>query len=292
MKQVLLNPIVLCLLLAIGVVAGTILIVATDNKKLRIVLDKVFTSVFLIVTSPAIFFPFSYLNPSSLSIATIKITSVTSISQFLFYPFVFFLLRSKFRSLYSIFNVLIKDPFLCLLLLTTILSTFWSATPAVTLRASILLSIVSIIAASVGLRYDFQEITNILRWTGTWITGLGTLASILVPSISRADEGNWNGILAHKNVFAFWIALTASLWFFHAIYHQKTRWRAIGISIACLIVMIFAGSGTAKIMFLVMIIVLSIFYALRKIDFRKVFTALILMLVISIPSLLLVWMQH
>jgi exopolysaccharide production protein ExoQ len=287
MKQVLLNPIVLFLLLAVGMVAGAISIFATtDNKKLRMALDKVFAGILLIVTSPAIVFPFSYLNPSSLAIATIKITSVTSIAQFLFYPFVFFLLRSKFRSLYSIINVLIKDPFLCLLLLMTIISTFWSATPDVTLKSGVLLLMISIIAASVGLRYDFQEIAKILRWTGTWITGLGTLASILAPSIARADEGNWNGILAHKNVFAFWIALTASLWFFHAIYHRETRWRAIGISLTCLIVMIFAGSGMAKIMFLVMIGVLSIFHVLRKIDFRKVLTTLIITIVIAIPSLL------
>ena len=214
MKQVLLNPIVLFLLLAFGMVAGAILIFATENKKSRIALEKVFTCVFLIATSPAIIFPFTYLNPSSLAIATIKITNVTSIAQLLVYPFLFFLLRSKFRSLYSIINVLLKDPFLCLLLLMTILSAFWSATPDVTLRSSVILLMLSIVGASVGLRYTFQEITDILRLTGTWITGLGTIASILAPSIARADEGNWNGILAHKNVFAFWIALTASLWVF------------------------------------------------------------------------------
>jgi exopolysaccharide production protein ExoQ len=286
MLEIFLNPIILCLLSAIAIIACVLLVFATNKYELRVAIDRGFTIVFSIVISSAVISPFNYLNPHSLGIATTKIDSVTVIAQFIFYPLIFFLLRVKLRTIVRTIVALSKDPFLCLLLLMAILSTFWSDTPFETFKAGIVLLVFSLTAASLALRYNLLEINDILRTTGTWITGLGTVASLLLPAIARADEGNWNGILAHKNVFAFWIALTASLWLFYGIYHPKKRWLSFGITCFCLVVMVFAGSGTAKIMFLAMVGVSFCSHIIRKIDFRKVITAGILTTIVAIPSLL------
>jgi exopolysaccharide production protein ExoQ len=289
MQQLILNPAILLLILSIFIIIYFILFSITKRQKIRLKFDELFIMLFLAIVSGTIVPPFKYLNPTSLGIADLKFTSLTFIAQVVLYPAVFFLLRGRLRDIYPIFKALLKSPFLCGLLLITVLSAFWSQTPGFTLKYSLILLGLSVLATSVAMRYDIFAIARILRWTGTAISGCGTFASLFVPSIGRLEAAGWNGILSHKNGFSCWIALTACLWFLQAVTDRSKRWYSLILSIACFIAMMCAGSGAARVLFVVTMGVLIFSKLLQRLDFRKTFTALLFAIIMAIPSFLFVW---
>jgi exopolysaccharide production protein ExoQ len=289
MQQLILNPAILFLILLIFVIIYFILFSITSRQKIRLKFDELFIMLFLAIVSSAIVPPFKYLNPTSLGIADLRFTSLTFVAQVVLYPAIFFLLRGRLSNIYPIFKALLKDPFLCGLLIMTVLSAFWSQTPGFTLKYSIILTAFSMLAASVAMRYDIRSIARMLRWTGTAISGCGTFVSLFMPSIGRLEPGGWNGILAHKNAFSCWIALTACLWFLQAITDRSKRWYSLLLSVACFIAMMCAGSGAARVLFVVTLGVLIFSKLLQRLDFRKTFTALLFAITMAIPAVLSAW---
>jgi exopolysaccharide production protein ExoQ len=290
MQQLILNPAILVLLVSILTCCYVLGFFVTKDRRLRLKLDELFIGVFLAIVSSTIIVPFKYLNPTSLGASDLKVTTLTFVAQLVLYPALFFLLRGKIGDLYPISKALLKDPFLCVMLVMTLLSAFWSQAPDITLRGSVVLLCFVLLAASVGMRYDINAISRILRWTGTAISGTGTFVSLFIPSIGRLEEG-WNGILAHKNGFSCWIALTACLWFLQATDRQQ-RWLSLLLSGLCFVATIAAGSGAARIMFLVTICVLMFVKLTQRLDFRKRVTATLLTITISIPSAIYVWFHN
>jgi exopolysaccharide production protein ExoQ len=288
MQQLLLNPAILFLILSIFVIIYFLLFFITKRQNIRLRFDELFVMIFIAIVSSTTVAPFKYLNPTSLGMADLKVTSLTFISQIVLYPAIFFLLRGRLRDIYPIFKALLKDPFLCLMVLMTVLSAFWSQTPDITLRYSLLLLASIVLAASVGIRYQIRSIFNILRWTGTAISSAGTFVSVFVPSIGRVEEG-WNGILAHKNGFSCWIALTACLWFLQAITDRSKRWYSLALSGVFFIAMLLAGSGAARVLFVVTFGILIWSKLFQRLDFRKTFTALLFAITIAIPSSIYTW---
>jgi exopolysaccharide production protein ExoQ len=288
MQQLILNPAILFLILLISIILYFILFLTAKHRKIRSKLDELFVVIFIAIVSSTIVFPFKYLNPTSLGIANLKFTSLTFVSQIVLYPAIFFVLRGRLRDIYPIVKVLLKDPFLCILLVMTVLSAFWSETPGITLKYGLILLAISLLAASVGMRYDIRSIARILRWTGTAISGVGTFVSLFVPSIGRLEEG-WNGVLAHKNGFSCWLALTACLWFLQAMTDRSKRWLSLTLSGLCFVAMLCAGSGAARVFFLVTMGVLVFSKSIQRLDFRKTFTTVLFFITISIPSALYTW---
>ncbi len=290
MQQLFLNPAILSLILLTIVVLYFILIFLTKRQKLRTRIEELFVVALLMSISTCTIAPLKYLNPASLGIANLKLTSLTFITQTIFFPSIFFILRGKLKDIFPIVKVLLKDPFLCIMLVMTVLSAFWSETPVITLKYSFILLAISVVAASIGLRYSIQEIVGILRLTGTTIAGLGTFVSLFVPSIGRLEEG-WNGILSHKNGFSCWLAFTACLWFIQAIADRQKRWLSLTLSFLCFVATLAAGSGAARVVFAVTIGILVFSKSVERLDFRKTFTASLLSITILIPSLLGIWIN-
>ncbi len=275
MNKISLNPFIVIVVLLITLIFGALLFHVVDRKKASSITERIFIVTFIIIAMGNSVIPLSYLNPAALPIPTTKLDSPTCLAQIVFYSLCALLLRSKFVPFFASLGSLLGNPFLGALLLFTTLSAFWSETPDVTLKASLVLVGYSFIASYVASHYNFQAIGTFVRQAGTFSMVAGALAALLVPSIGRmyeGGEGEWQGLQTHKNGFAFWMALTSALWFLHAINHQKSRRLSIGLAILSFFVMIPTQSGASKPMFLLMIgviLISKLVKYLRRLNFRK-----------------------
>lgn len=290
MKQILLEPIVISLLLINFFVFSFILINFIERKKPIDTFEKIFIATFLIIISGTTLPPFNILNPSALGLAKTKLISFTVISQFFFYLLNLFLLRSRLHYFYPSIIFLLKDPFLSGLLLMTVLSGFWSGTPGVTFKSGLILLGTCILAAYVAFQYSFQEIGRTLRLSGTLIAISGACVSILVPSIGTTPEkdGGWNGVLGHPNTFAVWLGFTSVLWLLHAIANPKHRWLSISLSLVSLFIMLRANSGSSILVFLTMFGVVVVFQLFRHLRFKEAIVAFVAIVISAIFLVILI----
>ena len=293
MSQLLLDPVIISFCLVLFTIALTILLRLGDRRKASNIIERIFIVTFIVIAQGHSIFPFLYLDPASLPLPTTRLDGPTFLAQLFFYPLIAFLIRSRLVYFFSSLNSLLRNPFVSALLLITVLSTFWSMEPSLTFIAGSILIGYSFLASYIAFRYNFQEIGTFLRQAGTFTTVSGALASLLIPSIGRMSSGEWQGLQTHKNSFGSWMALTAVLWFLHAIKNSKTRWLSIGLATLSLLVMLPTQSGGAKLMFLLMIGVLlmsSLIEYLRQLGFRKSVVITIFLTIFS--SLLATLLSH
>jgi exopolysaccharide production protein ExoQ len=293
--NILLNPIILSLSLAVITVATLIfvLVITKGRLKLKINLLNVergfaFTFFTLILVGDAQSyignFSLQYLGSYSENQNVLLYTTV----QLVAYGLMIFLARSRINYLIKALLFLMRDPFLYGLILLTFISSFWSQTPLETFKAGLVLTGLTIYSSVIAVRCNFQELSKYFRQFGAWITGTSVAVHLLLPSLLKNDKGSWQGIVGHPNVLGYVMALTAILWVINALDRPKTqRWSSLVIAGISIIVMLLANCSGAILTFLVIAFLLAIFRILSQIDLRMVWPSIPLLLLIGIPSGLL-----
>lgn len=282
MKAILRDPLFLAIIIAIGV--SYILIIytlAARNKKIVIFLEKIFIGIFLFSISGATgvtVSPFVKLHPMNL--ARPGTTPPTIIGQIGIYTvFLFLLIPRLNQSLKDIIKVIfifiLCDPFLSILLLLVVLSTFWSETPDYTLKLSLCILETTVVAIYLGKQYNWNQLYPFIRWVCFFV---------LIYSFLRPNEfeGNWRGILGHKNQFSFFMAKTAALWLVQSLYSQKQRSFCIVIFFLALFALQRGGSGASRVLVVVLFSLWGYLGFVKKLPFRIAFVSVILFMVVSI----------
>lgn len=283
MKQILLNPFFLLIIISIAVIyIATIYTIVSRNKKIAIFLGKIFIGTFIFTISGAsgvTVMPFKKLNPVNLY--NIKTTPPTIIGQIGIYCLFLFILSPWLRYTLSNFldsciRIFIKEPFIFLLMIISTLSGFWSETPEITFKASLVLLITTFVAIYMGKQYTWPEIYKFILSLNLII-----LLYCLAKPSTRAD-GAWAGILGHKNPFSFFMAQTAVIWLVNAFYYPKQRYLSIVISLLALYGLNRGESGASKVLLIVLIGLWAYLSFIKKLSAQWAFVAVILFMVVSI----------
>jgi O-antigen ligase len=284
------SPVVLVFLVAIGITYVLVIFhYASKNTNLASNLEKLFFGIFVISISGATgasILPFNKLNPQVLTLASTTLPTIAG--NIGIYGLSFFIIISRLRHTLKDFievlaNLIVKEPFLFLLLLMIELSCFWSNAPFFTLKTSVVYLAVTLIAIYLGKQYSWQQIYPLWRWINIIVVILS-----IIESLKGEPGENWGGILGHKNQFSFYMAQSAMLWLMHAVYSPKQRRLSIIFVILSLIALQNGGSGASKVLMVVLVSLWGYFGFVKKLKVQWAFVSVILFMIASICITILV----
>jgi O-antigen ligase len=283
MKDILRNPALLFVIAGIAIILLLILYNAiAQNKKIAGNCEKLFIATFLISISGATgagLMPFVKLYPPIL--LNRSTTPPTIIGMIVIYSTFLLLLAPRFRytlnkMLKTLIITFIGNPFLGVLLCMIVLSFSWSTVPDYSFKVSLLLLATALVAMYLAQEYTWQEIYPWWRWINCFIL----IASIIKPN--AMDDGNWTGILGHKNQFSFFMAQSAVLWFLNGFYQPKERRMSMFIGLLSVVAVQKGGSGASKILVIVLIGLFFYLSVVKKLPVQWAFVSVVVFLILSI----------
>ena len=283
MKDILGNPFLIFVIVGIAIILIMILYNANAKNKKIARNSEIFILVTFITSlsgaTGVTLAPFSKLYlPVLLNKGT---TPPTIIGMIVIYFSFFLLLAPRFRyTLNKILKTLvitfISNPFLGFLLSLILLSFSWSIVPNSSFQASLIIVATTLVAIYVAQEYTWQEIYPLWRW----VNFIVVIASIIKPN--AADDGNWTGVLGHKNQFSFFMAQSAVLWFLNGFYYPKERRMSIVIGLLSVVALQKGGSGASKILTVVLIGLFCYLSVVKKLPVRWAFVSVVVFLILSI----------
>ncbi len=274
------SPIFFCLILITFAIYPFLLFKYAAREKFAKNVEKCWISIFLLSMMGVTFFPFSKLNPSALS--ELDITPAGAIPQLSIYAYVIFILRARFRYFFGNTLLLFKNPFLGILLIVGVCSALWSATPEITMKASIVLLGTVTYATHVSSRYSWQELVSLWRWSSTYIALASIPVSLLMPSIGvNSDKQGWQGVLGHPNPLGSLMALNIILWYVQSVDKPQYRWKSLALAALSFFVMILAHSEGAICISIVLTVFLGLLRFLRRFSSAYAFVMIIILIIVG-----------
>ena len=204
------------------------------------------------------------------------------ISSLLIYAAFVVILRKHISGVFFNLMLLFKQGFLGIYVGLVSLSIFWSNDFFLTLKGISAFLLVSIFAVYLGRRYNWQELSRLLRWNCLIIALASMVTAVFVPSVGQGSpKEGWNGIFVHPNGLGALMAFGALLWLLNFLQDSKHRWRSLGFFIVSIIVMQFANSAGAFVAFMASTTILILLPLIRRLNFAQavIFFALFLLIV-------------
>ncbi|MER3434313.1 MAG: hypothetical protein C4288_13015 [Leptolyngbya sp. ERB_1_1] len=261
MRQLVFNPAVLPILIAIGIIAlllGCRIAAKGDNQfYLRRITVFLFLFTGLNLTIP----PFVFLYPEAL--AGFDKTISSAILQFAVYSFFVLILSSWFSDFFESLLLLFKNPFLGLFLIFSVLSTAWSETPVLCLRSGLVLFFVSMLSAHMVKDLRWSELAKLLRLVTLVAALTSVISAAVAPSLAFGEKG-LTGILPFPIRLGTCMALGIALWFSLLLDQRKNRLKTIGIILILLITLILTNSAQAIITCLTLVSLVGLLKVLKK----------------------------
>jgi exopolysaccharide production protein ExoQ len=290
MKELILSsPLIMALLVGVGVLYVFVLFhYAGRNTKLVSSLEIIFFGVLLISivgATGATIMPFDKLHPRILTSQTTTFPTIAG--QIGLYGTAFFLLIARLNNTLKDFlevlaKLLYEAPFFYLFLLWCGFSVFWSNTPLLTFKFSLVFLEISILAIYFGKQYSWKELYSFWRWINIIITFLCVYEAI------KTSQEPWIGIIGHKNQFSFVMAQTAILWLMHAFYSRKQRNLSIGFVLLSLFALQKGGSGASKVLVVALTSLWGYLSFVKKLKVQWAFVSVILFMIVSICLTLII----
>lgn len=284
MKEIILSsPLIIILIIAIAIFYFLIIFhYAGRNKKLTEAIELSFFGMLLISiagATGATISPFDKLHPKVLMLITTTIPTI--VAQIGFYSIIFCIIASRLRyTLRSYIKVLVeifvKAPFFSLFLLLATLSVFWSNDLTLTLKTVLVLLEVTIFAIYFGKEYSWTELYRFWRWINIIVVFICIFYAI------KENQGDWNGVLGHKNQFSFFMAQTAVLWLMQAFYEPQQRQMSFVFFVVSFIALIKGNSGASKVLMVVLISLWGYFGFVKRLKVQWAFVSVILFMILSI----------
>ncbi|NJK74348.1 MAG: O-antigen ligase family protein [Oscillatoriales cyanobacterium RU_3_3] len=267
------NNLLLFLLGAAGLIITLLLFQFASQRKWGLAFEKWF-AIFYVFISPHVNVPpFNYLHFINLAEEGGTISKL----PYVFYPWVIFILCGRLISFFKhqfvevLLFVAIRNPCFLLYCFMPVISALWSLVPDVTLRAGMAFTGFTIFGFYIGARYEWTELSGLLRWG---YTAIGIVSVLRKPNIGS----EFAGITSHKNSLGSIMVLSTALWYLHysqTAKTQKERWM-------CLVLMLFSfylvratSSGGSLVNSLMLIVLVSSLNFLSKLKFQWSFTFLV-----------------
>ncbi|MCT7990851.1 O-antigen ligase family protein [Laspinema olomoucense] len=279
LKDLISDPLILLLLVAIFVVYIAVAFEYATQGKHPQKLEKIITLLIFFIIPGVQISPFNLIHPENLAAPEVGVPAI--LSRLIPYGCTMLILKTRYSDFLQNILLIFLDPFLTVFLALLVVSMFWSETPNLTLRASLVMLGLSAVAAHIAKRYSWKEMCHFLRLSTAFISILSLFYAIALPGIGVSGKG-WKGVLRHGNPLGSLMAFTTILWGLYAVENPRLRKVSSVISGISLIVMLQTNSASAKVLLAVLLcLVVSLGY-LRKLNFKIAFTAISIFLVISI----------
>ncbi len=210
-------------------------------------------------------------------------------------PFILFSMILLVLFFRGIVSILLRNPFIILILLWMWLSSFWSMDQDVTIRRALVHSSFVIIACFMALKYDFEELIMML-FAITSLVVISSLYFIVAdPSLGFNPDGRGaRGAFMHKNTLANFLIVGIAVSACAVRMRVVPRIIGLGILILSLGLLVLANSTTAHLVAAVMFGVYLLMEVRAKLPFRHiaVFTAFALAIIIFGAMLIVANMEH
>lgn len=292
LKLILGSPVLLGLIVLIaGIYFFTLFHYAGRDKRFVFNLERFFLTFFAVTVvgyTGASIEPFTKLHPRVFILPGTTLPTIAG--QIGIYFGALLLLSARFRStlknfIHALVIFLAKSPFFGAFILLASLSFLWSDTPDIAFRTSIALFIVSLVAIYFAKQYTWPEIFHFLRWINLIVVILSYYAVFFLEGRGGAD---WNGIVGHKNQFAFFMAQTILLWLMHVVYSRKHVGWSFFVLVISAIAFYKGNSGASKVLLVILISLWGYLGCVKKLQVKWAFVSVVLFMIVGICITILV----
>ncbi|MEG3896712.1 MULTISPECIES: O-antigen ligase family protein [unclassified Microcoleus] len=283
-KELILSTNLLLIILGFsGLILTLFIFQIASKKKLGVTFEKWFAVLYIFISPHVNIPPFNYLHFINLTA-----TDGSSVSQlpFVFYPWIMFVLCGRVISFFKndlverLSFLLLRNPCFSLYCWLPITSTLWSLVPDITLKAGIAFTGFTVICFYVGARYEWNELSGLVRWG---YTSIGIVSFLRHPNVGR----EFAGITSHKNSLGSIMVVSTALWYLHysqGAKTQKERWIALLFLFFSFYLVRATSSGGSLVNSLMLIVVVSSLSFLSKLKFQWAFTSIVGFTVLGIIS--------
>jgi O-antigen ligase len=147
-------------------------------------------------------------------------------------------------------KVLLRQPFLILLLLLSAASMLWSISPGETLRRVVAVTFTSFAGVALAARYRWREMAEIMAFAFAILCVLSVLLAIGVPRLGVMQEifpGAWRGLWSEKNALGNNMALFLPAFTAAAILNPRRAVLWVGMAGVCLLLLALSTSKTSLV---------------------------------------------
>jgi exopolysaccharide production protein ExoQ len=268
------NNLLLFLLGVAGLFITLLIFQIATKRNFGLAFEKWFAISYIFISPHVNIPPFNYLH-----FINIAATDDSTISKlpYVFYPWIIFVLCGRFidfiknKLVESLSFLLLRNPCFSLYCLLPIISPLWSLVPDLTLKAGMAFTGFTIIAFYVGARYEWRELSDLLRWG---YTSIGIVSVLRYPNVGK----EFAGITSHKNSLGSIMVVSTALWYLHYSQNAKTqkeRWIALLFMLFSFYLVRITSSGGSLINSLMLIAVVSSLSFLSKLKFQWAFTFIV-----------------
>ncbi len=150
------------------------------------------------------------------------------------------------------FRVLIRQPFLILIMGLVVASMTWSIDPGETMRRAVAQDFTVLAAVSLAARFSWPRLIELMAITFGILCVLSLVMGVAVHSIGRMPPGSqfpgaWRGLWGEKNAMGGYMAVFMPAFTAAAILHPKRRWLWIGMGLLCLALVLLSTSKTSLV---------------------------------------------
>lgn len=148
------------------------------------------------------------------------------------------------------FRAIVRQPFLVMLLIVAAASTFWSVAPDTTARRVFAVSCTTLGAITIGARFRWAQLAEVLGATTAVLVVISLIASILFPSLGRMTElfpGAWRGLWPEKNALGGNMAIGFAMAGGAALLNPKRALMWWGVAATALFLVLMSTSKTSLV---------------------------------------------
>ena len=278
---ILYNNFLLILLGVSGLIITLFIFQIATKRNLGITFEKWFAVLYIFISPHVNIPPFNYLHFINFTEAD---GSTIAKLPFVFYPWIIFILCGRFINFFKyqfvegLSLLLLRNPGFSLYCLLPVTSTLWSLVPDITLKAGMAFTGFTIVCFYIGARYEWHELSGLVRWG---YTSIGIVSFLRFPTVTR----EFSGITSHKNSLGSIMVVSTALWYLHysqGAKTQKERWIALLFMFFSFYLVRATSSGGSLVNSLMLIVVVSSLSFLSKLKFQWAFTCIVGFMVFGI----------
>ena len=153
-------------------------------------------------------------------------------------------------SLGDMIRVLVRQPFLILLMLLAVASYFWSINGGETVRRVIALGFTTLAGVALAARFRWSELAEVMAIAFGILTVLSFLIALGIPRIGVMSEifpGAWRGVWPEKNALGGNMALFFPAFAAAAIFNPGRKWLWWGIAGLAVLLLLLSTSKTSLV---------------------------------------------
>ncbi len=268
------NNLLLFLLASGGLVITLLLFQFASKRSWGLAGEKWFAIIYVFLSPHVNIPPFNYFH--FINIAASEGGTVNQL-PYVFYPWVMFVLCGRFVKFFkhqfveALSFLALRNPCFLLYCFLPVLSALWSLVPDITLKAGLAFAGFTIFGFYIAARYEWSELSGLLRWGYTAIAIVSVLRQ---PNVGR----EFAGITSHKNSLGGLMVVSTALWYLHysqTAKTQKERWISLLLMLFSFYLVRATSSGGSLVNSLMLIVVVSSLSFLSQLKFQWSFTFLV-----------------